>query len=127
MPARTHPAADKGPRSTLRPLRLIQTALLVAIGVLCLAVSIRGQQPKAAVDVVRSWNEAVATIEPENEMFRELFDSYKRNPPARVVLAPDVRAAQKKRRLSLIAGIIDIHEERIRAMRRLAKAEEASQ
>lgn len=74
-----------------------------------------------------SWNEAVATIEPEDQKFRELLDSYKRNPPGRVLLTPDVRAEQRKRRLKLIAEIIDSHETRIQAMKRLAKAEEASQ
>jgi len=95
---------------------------------LCLAITARGQKPDpAAIETVRSWNDAVSTIELEDQNFRELLDSYKRNPPGRVLLTPDVRAAQRRRRLRLIAEIIDSHEKRIRAMRRLAKAEETSQ
>ncbi len=112
----------------MRSLRLIQTAILIALGLLCLAATARAQQPtRPETDVIRSWNEAVSTIELDDQNFRELLDSYKRNPPGRVLLTADVRQEQKKRRLRLIAQIIASHEERIRAMRRLAKAEEASQ
>lgn len=112
----------------MRTLRLIQTAILVALGMLCLATTVRGQQPDpAAGKVIRSWNEAIATIPAEDAAFQELLASFKRNPPGRVLLAPDVRHEQKKRRLRLINEIIASHEERIRALRRLAKAEEESQ
>lgn len=117
----------------MRILRAIQTAVLIFVailtGVVC-SQSLNGQtteKPAGLVDVVRYWNEAVSTIEPEDQNFRELLESYRRNPPGRVLLTPDVRAEQKKRRLRLIESIVASHEERIRALRRLAKAEEASQ
>lgn len=77
--------------------------------------------------IVRAWNEAVATIEPEDQLFQELLASLKRNPPGRVVLAPDVRAAQRKRRLALLRQIIALHEARIAHLRQLAKFEEKAQ
>lgn len=80
-----------------------------------------------AAGVVSSWNSAVGTIETEDADFRELLESYQRNPPGRVLLAPDLRASQKKRRLALCARIIASHEERIRALKELAKFENASQ
>lgn len=116
----------------MRTLRFFQTAVLILVailtGVVC-AQSVNGQQPNdtPAQEIVRSWNDAVSTIEIEDQNFRELLDSFRRTPPGRVLLTPDVRAAQKKRRLRLISEIIASHEERIRAMRRLAKAEEASE
>ena len=111
----------------MRSLRLIQTAILIVVALLCLAISARAQKPDAnAVETVNSWNAAVSTLEIEGQNFGELLDSFKRNPPGRVLLTDDVRAAQRKRRLALIAEIIASHEERIRALRRLAKAEEES-
>jgi hypothetical protein len=113
----------------LRSLRLIQTAVLIAVGLLCFFVAARAQQPEiaAANEVIHSWNEAISSIEPEDQKFRELFETYKRNPPGRVLLTPDVRTEQKKHRIRLINEIVASHEERIRSLRRLAKAEEASQ
>jgi hypothetical protein len=111
----------------LRILRLIETALLVAIAVLCLSITTRAQQPGSPErGVIDSWNAAVSTLDIEDAKWREIFDSLKRNPPGLVVLTPDVRASQKKRRLSLIEEIIAAEEERIRALRQFAKFEGSS-
>lgn len=118
----------------MRTLRFIQAAVLILVAIITVVVCtqpVNGEATDAtdapAQEIVRSWNDAVSTIGIEDQNFRELLESLKRNPPGRVLLTPDVRAAQKKRRLQLIAEIIASHEERIRAMRRLAKAEEASE
>lgn len=118
----------------MRILRAFQSAVLVFVAILTGVVCFQpldGAQAQAprdanADEIVRSWNEAVSTIELEDQNLRELLESYKRNPPGLVVLTPDARAAQKARRLDLCARIIASSEERIRAMQRLAKAEEAS-
>ena len=81
----------------------------------------------AEMGVIRSWNKAFSTLETENTNLQELSDSYERNPPGKVLLTPDVRAAQKKRRLELIDAVINSHDERIPHLRNLRQFEEASQ
>ena len=117
-PLRTH----RVKLSALIVLAIIASALGLAIGIATAATQ-KPEEPAAGI--VQSWNEAVSTLELEDQNFHELLDSYKRNPPGRVLLTEDVRAAQQKRRLRLIASIVASHEERIRAMQRLAKFEEA--
>lgn len=114
----------------LRTLRAFQTAILIfvalMIGVVCVP-PVNGQTPShaSAEGVVSSWNAAVSTIGTEDQKWMELFNSLRRNPPGRVLLTPDVRAAQRKRRLALIQEIIDFENDRIRRLRELAKFEEA--
>jgi hypothetical protein len=104
----------------------LQTLAIVFFSVAVIfAVAQRPGGPAAGV--IRSWNAAIETIESETRNFLELSNSYTRNPPGRVLLAPDVRAAQKKRRLELINAIIDSHQDRIKQLRELRKYEEASQ
>ena len=112
-------------------LRCLQTAVLFFVAILAATVCsqpLYGQTPdKANADaIVRSWNEAVETIGAEDEKFRELLESLKRNPPGRVVLTPEVRAAQRKRRQQLIAEIIASHEQRVKKLRELARHEQAA-
>jgi hypothetical protein len=105
---------------------VIATFTLGALLVLAPAVS-TSTDLKPEAGIVKSWNSAVDTIEAEDANFRELLDSYKRNPPGRVLLTPDVRAEQKRRRLKLIDSIIQSHQNRISDLRDLRKYEEASQ
>jgi hypothetical protein len=124
-------ARRKGP-SPLRTHRVNLSLLILLVAVasaIGLVIGIAAAAPQkvddTAVGIVRSWNEAVSTLEPEDQNFHELLDSYQRNPPGRVLLTADLRAEQRKRRLRLIAEIVASHERRIKAMTALAKYEEA--
>lgn len=113
------------PRYRLKLWHLLAIAALscVTTVTICLAQSYRAPDFNAANGVIHSWNAAVETLDEENKNFTDLETSYIHNPPGRVVLAPDVRAEQKKTRLRLIDAIIASHEERVRKLRDLAKYE----
>jgi hypothetical protein len=108
-------------------IKLLTGAIIIAGYTMMMTASLAGSAnvEPAAASVIRSWNAAVTSIEPEDQNFRELLDSYKRNPPGRVVLTPDVRASQKQRRLALIGAIVKSHQQRIRDLQDLATAEAA--
>ncbi|MEP6743828.1 MAG: hypothetical protein ABJB61_15130 [bacterium] len=114
--------------SQLSTLALLAIIIGLAIGTLIARVPDANEQnQKAAEGVVRSWNAAVETFDAEDGNLHELLDSYKRNPPGRVLLTPDVRAAQKQRRLKLIEEIIRFHQARVERLRELASYEQALQ
>jgi len=110
----------------LSNLNLAAGALVLSALTVAATIAIAAPTADHYQGVVTSWNAAVGSIEAEDSKFRELLDSYQRNPPGRVLVVPDVRAEQKKRRLRLISEIISSHEERIRTLRDLAKFEQAS-
>lgn len=110
-------------------LALALTVLIISgLGIGTLAARNPLDDPNEnARGVVSAWNAAVETLELEDANFRELLETYKLNPPGRVLLPPDVRAAQKKRRPELVDRIIGSHQDRIRRLRDLRRFEERSQ
>lgn len=110
----------------LSTAKLLAGAAIIAL--LTMAATIvfaGGKSEAAAIDIVRSWNAAGLTLGEEDANFHELLDSYKLNPPGKVILTPDVRAEQRKRRLNLIGAIVESHQQRIVDLQQLAKAEAA--
>jgi hypothetical protein len=97
-------------------------ALFLAMALVLTMYSVKPQEPQASL--TRDWNFFVASIDEENQLLLDLNENYKKFHPQMTLSEAQYRQSQRKRRLQQWARVKELHQERLKLIEKIMKAEE---